>query len=309
MDGFMKGSPEIWMLASGEEAKALLVELAESHGMQITRFENVSEAVSRKEPEEGIILAIEQGEPFSNYHPIIKRFRKKFHALDLILFGPQKDEDEIAQERQRGVDMYVGMPVSREDFLVRAAHLVALRRLRQSSGIIGRSETLIEMLDMVLQVAPTEVSVMLEGESGSGKELTARAIHLMSRRSGRPFEAVNCGSLAESLLESELFGHERGSFTGAVSRRIGLFERADKGTLFLDEVGEMSLNMQVKLLRVIETGEPIAVPPFCCGRGMGDWITDAICRANCSGYPKPVPSKNQLVISGTYVDTDRGRTV
>ena len=115
------------------------------------------------------------------------------------------------------------------------------------------------MLDMVLQVAPTEVSVLLEGESGSGKELTARAIHLASRRRGKPFEAVNCGSLAETLLESELFGHERGSFTGAVSRRLGLFERADQGTLFLDEVGEMSLNMQVRLLRVIETGEFLRV--------------------------------------------------
>jgi len=255
----MTANPEIWMLASSDEPKALMSELAESRGMRLTSFENVAEAMSREEPDEGIILALEQGEQHSNYHPIIKRFRKKFFALDVVLFGPVKDQEEKAEERQRGVDLYVGMPVPREDFLVRAAHLVALRRLRQSSGIVGRSEPLIDMLDMVLQVAPTEVPVLIEGESGSGKELTARAIHLMSRRMGKPFEAVNCGSLAESLLESELFGHERGSFTGAVSRRMGLFERADQGTLFLDEVGEMSLNMQVKLLRVIETGEFLRV--------------------------------------------------
>ena len=255
----MKANPEIWMLVNGDEPKILLADLAESQGLRLSNFDNVAEAVSLEEPEEGIILAIEPGERHSNYHPIIKRFRKKFFSLDVILFGPDKNPEEMDSERQRGVDLYISMPVPREEFLVRAAHLIALRRLRQSSGIIGRSEPLIEMLDTVLQVAPTEVSVLLEGESGSGKELTARAIHLMSRRWGKPFEAVNCGSLAEGLLESELFGHERGSFTGAVSRRLGLFERTDKGTLFLDEVGEMSLNMQVKLLRVIETGEFLRV--------------------------------------------------
>jgi DNA-binding NtrC family response regulator len=255
----MKANPEIWMLVGSEDCKAVLSELADSQGLRLTKFDNVAEAVSREEPEEGVVLAIEPGEQHSNYHPIIRRFRKKFFSLDVIVFGPARDPEETERERQLGVDLYVNKPVARDDFLVRAEHLILLRRLRQSSGIIGRSEPLMSMLDMVLQVAPTEVSVLLEGESGSGKELTARAIHLMSRRSGKSFEAVNCGSLAESLLESELFGHERGSFTGAVSRRLGLFERADQGTLFLDEVGEMSLNMQVRLLRVIETGEFLRV--------------------------------------------------
>ncbi len=252
-------NPDIWMLAGSDESKLLLTDLAEGQGLRITKFENVSEAVSRAEPEDGVILAIEPGERYSNYHAVIRRFRKKFFALDVVVFGPPKGAAESKREHQLGVDLYVEMPADKDDFLARAEHLVALRRLRQSAGIIGRSEPLMDMLDTVLQVAPTEVSVLLEGESGSGKELTARAIHMTSRRSAKPFEAVNCGSLAESLLESELFGHERGSFTGAVSRRVGLFERADQGTLFLDEVGEMSLNMQVKLLRVIETGEFLRV--------------------------------------------------
>jgi DNA-binding NtrC family response regulator len=255
----MSMNPDIWTLVSGEESSLLLADLAESQGLKLTKFENVAEAVSRREPEDGVILAIEPGKRHSNYHAVIRRFRKRFFALDAIVFGPLKSVEERRRETQFGVDLYVAMPAERDDFLARAEHLVALRRLRQSAGIIGRSEPLMDMLDMVLQVAPTEVSVLLEGESGSGKELTARAIHMTSRRAYKPFEAVNCGSLAESLLESELFGHERGSFTGAVSRRVGLFERADKGTLFLDEVGEMSLNMQVKLLRVIETGEFLRV--------------------------------------------------
>ena len=144
-------------------------------------------------------------------------------------------------------------------FITKFAHLVALRRLKSGVAIMGKSRPLNEMLETVLQVAPTEVPVLIQGESGSGKELTATAIHMISRRSDKPFEAINCGALAEGILESELFGHERGSFTGAVSRRLGLFERADAGTLFLDEVGEMSLNMQVKLLRVIETGDFLRV--------------------------------------------------
>ncbi|NNM32766.1 MAG: sigma-54-dependent Fis family transcriptional regulator, partial [Gemmatimonadetes bacterium] len=105
------------------------------------------------------------------------------------------------------------------------------------------------------QVAPLDVPVLLEGESGTGKELVARALHQASARSAKSFVSINVGSLAESLLESELFGHEKGAFTGAVARRQGVFERADGGTLFLDEVGEMPLAMQVKLLRVLETAE------------------------------------------------------
>ena len=255
----MTANPAIWMFVESDECKSLLSELADGQGLQLTKFDNVGEAVSRGEPEGGVILVIETDEHRSNYYPIIRRFRKKYFSLDVIVFGPVKGPEELQGERLHGVDLYVNKPAQREDFLVRAEHLVALRKLRRSSGIIGQSEPLTDMLDMVLQVAPTEVSVLLEGESGSGKELTARAIHLASRRRGKPFEAVNCGSLAETLLESELFGHERGSFTGAVSRRLGLFERADQGTLFLDEVGEMSLNMQVRLLRVIETGEFLRV--------------------------------------------------
>jgi DNA-binding NtrC family response regulator len=139
------------------------------------------------------------------------------------------------------------------------AETTAIRRIKSAANFIGRSHEINEMFETILRVAPTEVPVLIEGESGSGKEVAARAIHLAGKRRERLFEAVNCGSLAEGVLESELFGHERGSFTGAVAKRQGLFERANRGTLFLDEVGEMSLNMQVRLLRVIETGEFLRV--------------------------------------------------
>ena len=108
---------------------------------------------------------------------------------------------------------------------------------------------------MVDKIAPTTATVLIQGESGTGKELIARRLHFKSNRSSRPYVTVNCGALQESLLESELFGHEKGSFTGAVAQKIGLCETADDGTLFLDEIGEMSLGIQAKLLRFLQEGE------------------------------------------------------
>ena len=122
-------------------------------------------------------------------------------------------------------------------------------------GIVGESAPIRRMLSLIEAVAPVDSTVLVLGESGTGKELVARAVHERSRRSGKQFMAINCGALAESVLESELFGHVRGAFTGAVTGRKGLFEEASGGTLFLDEVGEMPLPLQVRLLRVLEERE------------------------------------------------------
>jgi two-component system response regulator HydG len=125
----------------------------------------------------------------------------------------------------------------------------------QTATIIGQSPALRATLDVIRQAAPSSATVLLLGESGTGKELFARALHEASSRAAGPFVAINCGAIPESILESELFGYERGAFTGAVSRKEGRFERADRGTLMLDEVGELSLPMQVKLLRVLQESE------------------------------------------------------
>ena len=122
-------------------------------------------------------------------------------------------------------------------------------------GIIGESPAIKQILLTINQVAPTEISVLITGESGTGKELVAQAIHVQSQRSEKPLVVVNCGAIPEGILESELFGHEKGAFTGAVGARKGYFELADSGTIFLDEIGEMPLGTQVKLLRVLEGKE------------------------------------------------------
>lgn len=120
------------------------------------------------------------------------------------------------------------------------------------SHIIGRSKELIEVLDTIARIAPTNASVLITGESGTGKELIAEAVHINSRRAKQPFVKVNLGGISQSLFESEMFGHKKGAFTGAVTDRIGRFGMADKGTIFLDEIGDLDLSCQVKLLRVLQ---------------------------------------------------------
>lgn len=127
--------------------------------------------------------------------------------------------------------------------------------LQMRYGIIGKSELMTEVIQKLVQAAPTDLSVLITGETGTGKEIFANALHGLSNRKKSPFVSVNCGAIPETLLESELFGHERGAFTGAIEHRKGFFETADKGTIFLDEIGEMPVGTQVKLLRILESGE------------------------------------------------------
>jgi len=136
---------------------------------------------------------------------------------------------------------------------------IDIHRLQKQSGIIGTSKKINELLGMIGQVAPVDISVLVSGESGVGKEIMARAIHKHSKRLNNPMITVNCGAIPEGIIESELFGHKKGAFTGASQDRKGYFEEANKGTIFLDEIGEAPLETQVKLLRVLETGEYIRV--------------------------------------------------
>ncbi|MGH7557973.1 MAG: sigma-54 interaction domain-containing protein [Gemmatimonadota bacterium] len=157
--------------------------------------------------------------------------------------------------RRLGIDELLGKPFDADELTMIARRLLARERLVGRTHIVGRSEAIKVVLERVAQFAPVSSTVLIEGDSGTGKELIARAIHDLSPRAERPFIPVNCAALTESLLESELFGHEKGAFTGAASLRKGRFEIADRGTLFLDEVGEMAPSTQVRLLRAIEERE------------------------------------------------------
>tara|TARA_B100001013_G_scaffold343892_1_gene272636 strand:+ start:114 stop:1340 length:1227 start_codon:yes stop_codon:yes gene_type:complete len=137
--------------------------------------------------------------------------------------------------------------------------VIDINRLQKTSGIIGNTEAIQEVLEMIIQVGPVDITVLITGESGTGKEKVAKSIHKSSKRTHEPLIIVNCGAIPEGIIESELFGHKKGAFTGAGDDRKGYFETANKGTVFLDEIGETPLETQVKLLRVLENGEFIRV--------------------------------------------------
>ena len=198
------------------------------------------------------------------------------NAVLLVLTGGARDEAEV---RQAGLADALGMPVfavlapdddeppppavsttftapaDPEEIVLMGTRAVQRRKLRRATGIVGETDAMMEVLERVVQIAPVDATVLITGESGTGKELVARGIHALSRRRHRTFIPVNMAALTETLLESELFGHEKGSFTGAIDTRKGLFELANRGTIFLDEIGEMAPHTQTRLLRIIEQQE------------------------------------------------------
>src|SRR6476469_779796 len=163
------------------------------------------------------------------------------------------DSERAERVGRLGVTETMMKPVAPDDAVATARRLIERRGLQARTGIFGESAAIQEVLVKIEQMAPVSSTVLIQGESGTGKELVAKGIHDLSPRRGRPFIAVNCAALPESLLESELFGHEKGAFTGAAERRLGRFELADTGTIFLDEIGEIPSATQVKLLRVLES--------------------------------------------------------
>ena len=167
--------------------------------------------------------------------------------------------DAAAEGRKIGVEEVFGPNPDAEEVALQARRTIERRHLQEVIGVVGESEAMREALERVVQIAPVSSTVLISGESGTGKELFARGLHALSPRRHQAFLAVNVAALSEALLESELFGHEKGAFTGAVDARKGFFELAHQGTLFLDEIGEMSLATQTKLLRVLEQSEFLRV--------------------------------------------------
>jgi DNA-binding NtrC family response regulator len=179
-------------------------------------------------------------------------FARDLEIYCLALLEPT-DSERAERVERLGATEVVTKPIPAVEAVALVRRLVDRRRLQHRIGIIGQSGAIREVLVKIEQMAPVSTTVLIQGESGTGKELVAKALHDLSPRRGKPFIPVNCAALPESLLESELFGHEKGAFTGAAERRLGRFELADQGTIFLDEIGEIPNSVQVKLLRVLET--------------------------------------------------------
>jgi DNA-binding NtrC family response regulator len=174
--------------------------------------------------------------------------------LHISIFAISASE-ALAPALRPGFEEVFARTASVEDIVLLGSRAVERKRLRTFTGIVGQTDAMRQVLERVVQIAPVTSTVLVTGESGTGKELVARGIHALSPRRHQPFIAVNVAALSETLLESELFGHEKGAFTGAIDARRGLFELAHGGTIFLDEIGEMPLATQTKLLRVLEQRE------------------------------------------------------
>ncbi|PYT04674.1 MAG: hypothetical protein DMF65_01615, partial [Acidobacteria bacterium] len=179
-----------------------------------------------------------------------------FGLLGFVWSEPRDAFDEHEVALVEGIAVQIGTALERDQLSAEVMRLRSvLHERRAEDRIIGQAPAIRRAIELALNVADTQTSVLIQGESGTGKELLANLIHYNSRQKEGPYIKLNCGAIPETLLESELFGHERGAFTDARQRRRGRFEEADGGTLFLDEIGEMSLAAQVRLLRVLQDGE------------------------------------------------------
>jgi DNA-binding NtrC family response regulator len=245
-----------------------LVELVNAEGFTTSAALTVDRAkveLSRQAPD--IVLA-DLNLPDGTGMHLLDAVERSGASPAVVFITGQASVDTAVEALRRGVTDYLVKPLDvkrlREILhdVSRTGHLneeigelkAKQRGTGHFAGLVGKSESMLRMGDLIGRIAPSSASVLVSGESGSGKEVVARTIHELSRRRHGPYIPVNCGAISPTLMESELFGHEKGSFTGADRRHKGFFEQATRGTLFLDEITEMPVELQVKLLRVLETG-------------------------------------------------------
>jgi DNA-binding NtrC family response regulator len=257
----------ILVVDDDENGRESLIELIRAEGHAVSGAGSLREAhilLARQPPPD--VMLIDLGLPDGSGMDLIEHIDRR--STEIILITGNASVETAVEALRAGAADYLVKPVNFARLktvltrICRPADLKAqigrlrgeLRQLGHFERMIGKSAVMQALYDQIARVAPTEATVLLVGESGTGKEVAAQAIHDISRRSSAPFLAVNCGAIAPQLIESEMFGHERGSFTGANRQHRGYFERADGGTLFLDEITEMPIELQVKLLRVLETG-------------------------------------------------------
>ena len=270
----MTESSTIYVVEDNETMRLGIVESLRREHYQVTDFDNAPAALEKfRQKPVHIIIADLKMEPMDGLKLLdhIKNISSDTQVLMISAYG---SVEVAVQAMQNGAADFLTKPFSPEELRIRVKKLV--ERIRQNKKIetleeqnlllqqdlgthfqelIGHSQPMQEVFTVIEKVAREETSILIKGESGTGKELVARAIHARSPRKDKPFIRVNCGALNENLLESELFGHEKGAFTGAIKQKKGRFELANEGTLFLDEIGDIPPAMQIKLLRVLQEKE------------------------------------------------------
>jgi two-component system response regulator AtoC len=253
------------------ESMAIAIEKA---GFAVRTFDDARKALEFLEENEGVRLAVcDLRMPGMDGVAFLKEVRERKYEIGLILVTAYGTIESAVEAMRVGADDYLTKPVDLYELRQRVMNLTEKQELKEEvstlrqmldkrygfESIIGRSAPMDRLFEQMKLVAPTRSSVLIIGESGTGKELVSNALHRASPRRNERFLAINCGAIPSDILESELFGHERGAFTGAVSRKIGKFELAHRGTLFLDEISELYPELQVKLLRVLEERQVMRV--------------------------------------------------
>ncbi len=255
------------LIADDEEAaRRSLGQILTEDGFEVALAANGEEALRAIAEQSPDILLTDLRMPGMDGHELLTRVRQSCPDLTVVIMTAHGTIRSAVQALREGAEDYLTKPIDVEELeclldrcLKKKRLLAETRLLRERlddtyrfEKIIGRSPRMLEIFRLIEQVAPSQASVLITGESGTGKELIAQALHQRSPRREAPFVKVSCAALPETLLESELFGHERGAFTGAVARRSGRFEIAAGGTIFLDEIGDITPGMQVKLLRFLQ---------------------------------------------------------
>jgi DNA-binding NtrC family response regulator len=265
---------DILLVDDDQDLRVLLEELLVSAGHKVTTAADGALALAEIEPRHFDVVLTDVHMPRVDGTALLSKVRAGSPTTDVILMTGQGQIADAVAALKEGAHDYLTKPLEPAQLLAKLARIDEHKDLRTKldraradllasdagkTQLVGGSPAIRRVLDMVRMVAPSDSPVLVTGESGTGKELVARMIHERSPRADKPFVAVNCGALAESLIEAELFGHERGAFTGAIKKRDGRFKAAHGGTLFLDEIGELPAAAQAKILRVVQEGtfEPV----------------------------------------------------
>ncbi len=262
-------TPKILIVDDEAKLARMLAQMLENESWEVVRASGGRAAVERLEHERFDVVVTDLKMPDVDGLAVLRAAKRNAPATEVVMMTAFASVETAIEAMRGGAAEYLIKPFSMDEFRLRLRRLVGLHELADKArvleaklggghhfeGIVGRSARMRDVLEQVAQVAATDATVLLEGPSGTGKTLIARAIHYHSRRADGPLGEVHCAALPETLLESELFGHEKGAFTGAVETKIGHVEAAAKGTLFLDEIGEIAPAVQVKLLRFLQDRE------------------------------------------------------
>jgi DNA-binding NtrC family response regulator len=273
------GKKQILVIDDDAAMRSLLRDFFTGLGYIVSEYPSASQAITHMQADHGLhadnidLIISDINMPGMSGLEFTENFKRINAKIPVILITAFGSIETAIESIRKGAFDYIVKPFKLDELSVtveRALEFVQLRRenkilrdeIKQSrafGGIVGKSKGMQEVFDLIQRVAPANANVLISGESGTGKERVARAIHELGPRAKKPFVAINCTAIPDTLLESELFGHAKGSFTGAIQRKRGLFEEAEGGTIFLDEIGDMDLALQAKLLRVIQEKKVRAV--------------------------------------------------